>query len=147
MEILVDATPEQCVEAQWEYFVHGEWPYKGRVSRGENGIVFVEDSGIVRAAFRNPDKSNVSVSAIAESGGQTRLYGIAKDRRYARTLEKWMREELPRQAAAAEPTVRTEASGSTDIPDQIKKLAELRDAGAITDEEFERKKAELLERM
>jgi hypothetical protein len=34
-----------------------------------------------------------------------------------------------------------------DIPDQIRKLAELRDSGAITEEEFELKKAELLDRM
>jgi ATP-dependent Lon protease len=37
--------------------------------------------------------------------------------------------------------------GSEDIPDQIRKLAELREAGAITDEEFEEKKKDLLERM
>ena len=36
---------------------------------------------------------------------------------------------------------------SVDVPDQIRKLGELRDAGAITDEEFEEKKKELLERM
>ena len=34
-----------------------------------------------------------------------------------------------------------------DVPDQIRKLAELREAGAITDEEFEEKKKDLLERM
>jgi hypothetical protein len=34
-----------------------------------------------------------------------------------------------------------------DIPDEIMKLGELRDSGAITNEEFERKKAELLDRM
>lgn len=34
-----------------------------------------------------------------------------------------------------------------DVPDKIRKLAELRDAGAITDEEFEEKKKDLLERM
>lgn len=33
------------------------------------------------------------------------------------------------------------------IPDQIEKLGELRDKGIITEEEFQRKKAELLERM
>ena len=33
---------------------------------------------------------------------------------------------------------------ATDIPAQIKKLAELRDAGALTPEEFETKKTELL---
>ena len=36
---------------------------------------------------------------------------------------------------------------SDDVPDQIRKLAELREAGAITDEEFEEKKKDLLERM
>ena len=36
---------------------------------------------------------------------------------------------------------------SEDVPDQIRKLAELREAGAITDEEFEKKKKDLLERM
>lgn len=34
-----------------------------------------------------------------------------------------------------------------DIPAQIKQLAELRDAGVLTDEEFEKKKAELLARL
>ena len=33
------------------------------------------------------------------------------------------------------------------IPEQIKQLAELRDAGVLTDEEFTTKKAELLQRM
>ena len=36
---------------------------------------------------------------------------------------------------------------SEDVPDQIRKLAKLREAGAITDEEFEEKKKDLLERM
>jgi len=36
---------------------------------------------------------------------------------------------------------------SEDVPDQIRKLAELREAGVITDEEFEKKKKDLLERM
>ena len=36
---------------------------------------------------------------------------------------------------------------SEDVPDQIRKLAELREAGAITDEEFEEKKKDLLKRM
>jgi hypothetical protein len=42
----------------------------------------------------------------------------------------------------ATPTMVTES-----IPDQIKKLAELRDAGILTSEEFENKKAELLKRL
>jgi len=39
------------------------------------------------------------------------------------------------------------ATVSADIPSQIRKLAELRDAGILTEEEFLTKKAQLLERM
>jgi Short C-terminal domain len=39
------------------------------------------------------------------------------------------------------------ASAQPDIADQIRKLAELRDAGILTSEEFEAKKADLLERL
>ena len=38
-------------------------------------------------------------------------------------------------------------AGERDIPEQIKKLAELRDQKLITDEEFEAKKAQLLDRL
>ena len=36
---------------------------------------------------------------------------------------------------------------ASDVPDQIRKLSELRDAGVLSNEEFEAKKAELLGRM
>ena len=39
------------------------------------------------------------------------------------------------------------ASTAMDVPDQIRKLGELRDSGMVTPEEFEAKKAELLARM
>ena len=38
-------------------------------------------------------------------------------------------------------------AGEPDIPEQIKKLDELRDQNLITEEEFEAKKAELLDRL
>jgi Short C-terminal domain len=41
----------------------------------------------------------------------------------------------------------TDEPAPLDIPDEIMKLGELRDSGAITNDEFERKKAELLDRM
>jgi hypothetical protein len=51
-------------------------------------------------------------------------------------------------ASAAGPSDEAAVVGSTvDIPDQIRKLGELRDTGLLTDEEFERKKAELVERL
>ena len=39
------------------------------------------------------------------------------------------------------------ASRSLDVPEQLRKLAELRDAGVLTDDEFQKKKAEMLARM
>ncbi len=53
---------------------------------------------------------------------------------------------LGRRGARAEPPGQDRAP-SGEIPDQIRKLAELRDDGIITPEEFEAKKAELLKRM
>ncbi len=41
----------------------------------------------------------------------------------------------------------TSASAADDIPTQIRKLGELRDAGVLTEAEFAAKKAELLARM
>ena len=50
------------------------------------------------------------------------------------------------QSISAHPGAPTGAT-EPDIPEQIKKLDELRDQKLITDEEFEAKKAELLERL
>ena len=49
--------------------------------------------------------------------------------------------------AAQEAPVRSTQPRGGDIPEQIAKLAELRDAGILTEEEFEEKKTELLSRM
>jgi uncharacterized membrane protein YdbT with pleckstrin-like domain len=52
------------------------------------------------------------------------------------------------EAIAANPAPRPVAAAATpDVADQIAKLATLRDQGAITTEEYEAKKAELLDRM
>ena len=51
-------------------------------------------------------------------------------------------ESVPAQAPPAPPS-----PASDDIPTQIRKLAELRDAGIVTDDEFASKKADLLARM
>lgn len=48
----------------------------------------------------------------------------------------------PSQAAVPTPT-----AAEPDVADQIRKLAELRDAGIVSEEEFQAKKAELLKRM
>lgn len=53
------------------------------------------------------------------------------------------------QTRAGQPTAATAppAGGSTSIPEQIKALADLHAAGVLTDQEFEAKKADLLNRM
>lgn len=53
----------------------------------------------------------------------------------------------PQPAPAAAPTPPPAADATSSIVDQIKQLAGLRDAGAITADEFEAKKAELLKRI
>ena len=50
-------------------------------------------------------------------------------------------------AAQQEPAAPAPAPSGADVPEQIEQLARLRDAGHITPEEFEAKKAELLGRM
>jgi uncharacterized membrane protein YdbT with pleckstrin-like domain len=49
--------------------------------------------------------------------------------------------------AIAQSAPRSAPAAAPDVADQISKLAALRDSGAITSEEYEAKKAELLERM
>jgi hypothetical protein len=50
-------------------------------------------------------------------------------------------------APKAAPAAAVQQDTGADIPGQIQKLAELRDSGVLTTEEFEAKKAELLSRM
>jgi hypothetical protein len=59
-------------------------------------------------------------------------------------------EKTPETAPVEEPTpqpTRERRSGAAeDVPELIRKLADLRDAGVVSDEEFEAKKADLLGR-
>ena len=59
--------------------------------------------------------------------------------------EVWSFYAPPQLAVMGTKTPETKATES--IPDQIKKLAELRDAGILSSEEFESKKKELLARL
>ena len=56
-------------------------------------------------------------------------------------------EKMGRAAGAASAAANTNAASAESIPEQIEKLSGLRDSGAITPEEYEAKKAELLDRM
>jgi uncharacterized membrane protein YdbT with pleckstrin-like domain len=54
--------------------------------------------------------------------------------------------QMPAAAAAPAPAP-TQTVAAPNVPDQIEQLAQLRDAGRITLEEYEQKKSELLDRM
>jgi len=82
---------------------------------------------------------------IFASGNKAEIKNVNKDDGKAVT------DHVRQRLAAPQPTEATSveqgAALQMDIPDQIRKLGELRDSGVVTPEEFEAKKAELLARM
>src|SRR5215213_8456235 len=89
------------------------------------------------------------VVATPEGPTQTRLSVSTSREDWARTLESWAQQELVENKAAKGPLYEPSdsAGGPSDIPGQIERLAELRDAGVITAEDFDKKKRDLLDRM
>jgi hypothetical protein len=103
------------------------------------------------------DSGSAHVLAASE-GNRTRLLVVSNKMKYQRALEGWVKREFPAAEVIApqdEKPIDVEApplkvqpvSKDIDVPEQIKKLAELRDSGLITGDEFEAKKADLLNRM
>ena len=93
-----------------------------------------------------PKIYNAQVVATPESPTKTRLSVSASREDWRKTLESWVQQELVENRAAAKETS-NEQPNASDIPGQIGRLAELRDRGVITAEEFEEKKRDLLGRM
>lgn len=103
--------------------------------------------------YEDDFEPSVSITADAVGPSQTRIdvnwYRMPE---LAVPVEEWVQRELvENRAAAPKPT-----GGSTrkkrrvrgqSITEQIRDLAKLRDSGAITSEEFEAKKAQLLDRI
>jgi Bacterial PH domain/Short C-terminal domain len=83
---------------------------------------------------------------IFASGNKAEVKNVNKDDGKEMTDHVRHRLSAPKSAAVPKAVEQT-AAGGADIPDQIRKLGELRDAGVLTAEEFEGKKAELLSRM
>jgi uncharacterized membrane protein YdbT with pleckstrin-like domain len=97
-------------------------------------------------------------SLVIESAGeqgQSRFTDVQNPEAVQQEVYRRMEGENRRQASfqsegIAEAVGKVAAPASApvvDVPDQIRKLAELRDSGAISADEYERKKSELLERM
>jgi Bacterial PH domain/Short C-terminal domain len=78
---------------------------------------------------------------VSAMGNEAKIKSVNKDDGKELTDLLRSRTSGAQQAAAAP------SSGQGDIPDQLKKLAELRDAGIVSGAEFEAKKADLLSRM
>jgi Short C-terminal domain/zinc-ribbon domain len=75
-------------------------------------------------------------------GGKHKTYTVT----YRSSQQPPMQSPQPTAPAAPAPQ-EEQASGSADVTEQIKKLAELRDQGILTDEEFQVKKKELLAKL
>jgi hypothetical protein len=83
---------------------------------------------------------------IKMSGNESEMKWISQgdpDRLVALVREKMSSTSAPLQIGSPATT----SQGGSDIPDQIKKLSELRDSGILSEAEFTAKKQELLSRM
>jgi len=81
----------------------------------------------------------------AGESGQQRFSDIARPSDVQNEIYRQI--EANEQRTSDRSVGRVAGSREQSIPDQIERLAELRDRGVISAEEFERKKAELLDRM
>jgi hypothetical protein len=127
-------------------------PHPGRLLAFENAIEVITALSPVRKNVQRVRYEQVaqvyeqlgivlSDLVVETRGGDTlRVSGLT--RQEARRGGAFIRERLLSSAAGG-----PDEPAPLDIPDQLKKLAELRDSGAITNNEFERKKADLLDRM
>lgn len=91
----------------------------------------------------------VYVGAYPESTSLSRVTLSSKRKpEYLEPIAEWIQRELVEKRRAADSLLEQRGSSKDDdIPAQIRKLGELRDAGVLTEDEFERKKSELLDRM
>lgn len=91
----------------------------------------------------------VSVAVYPESALLSRLTVSSKKKpEYAEPIIEWIQRELVEKRRAADSLQDPQPiDNEDDIAAQIRELGEPRDAGLLTAEEFERKKAELLDRM
>jgi hypothetical protein len=110
LEVVVHATPEQCMGALWDYF-RQEWPYRGEVYRGENCVSFVEHRGPLSSMLGDATSVEVSMEPVGRQSA--RLCVAAHRRKHAEILQKWLRDELPRRIGGYEERLVHPPSGST----------------------------------
>jgi hypothetical protein len=102
----------------------------------------------VRKATRQDKKNGASAlqQVFVVQGGGTELAACPVNYGTAQKIETWIRQHpafqgnAPRNPSVAEP----QGTARVDIADQLSKLADLRSAGVLSQEEFDRAKAKLL---
>lgn len=118
--------------------MHGSGSIRGATAR-------VDQSGSKRI-FRDTRQAYLTIEGpevgISVKLGSNSGLVVSAARKFAATVNKLAQQHSPATDPAPAP-----APAEVSIPDQIGKLAELRDKGALTEDEFEAKKAELLKRI
>lgn len=163
-ETLVGLPPKDTLERAAEYLTSNGATITNRTEnsisftyhKGPDPIIFIilfllaVIPGILYAIFAKRDV-NFMVTAKPAPGGCSLHFGgefgAGYDgyRHWLRTLPKPGSGRLRKRQAAGKRQAAEETH--IDLPTQIQKLAELRDAGIVTEEEFEAKKRDLLDRM
>jgi hypothetical protein len=98
-----------------------------------------------RQAFITIEGPHVSISQKLASESK---FTVQAARQFAAKVNQ-LSQQLAAKAAAAQQAAQVQAPAeqATDIPEQIRKLGELKEQGLLTDEEFAAKKTELLARL
>ena len=124
----------------------------GTIIEGEDGTAAYRKPATLSQAFRVriADVTGFSVSKGARAlertlklmGNGTELASVSVNHGVAEKIEAWFRAH-PSFGQGA-PQAASNSSSGTSVADELAKLAELRAAGVLTDEEFAQQKAKLL---
>ncbi len=141
------------------------WLFEDRVRIKHFGLRGAISSGVFKGdkeigidqisavQWRNPGSVTLGHIQFSFMGGSSDAWMASRDEN-AVLFSKVQESAFRRLKDELDVRMRTRRAGTPgatsvkeDVPDQIRKLADLRDAGILTAEEFETKKAELLTRM
>ena len=100
----------------------------------------------VRKATKQDRKNgaNALQQVIVLQGGGTELASCAVSYGTAEKIEAWIRSHPSFGSNAVQTAPPSQAAASVDIADQLVKLAQLRDSGVLSPQEFDQAKAKLL---
>jgi ATP-dependent Lon protease len=116
--------------------------YKGRPQRTREEYALSSEEGPTRGQKKEQGYLDKVLDKLQKKRGGEKSSDSTVDKAIEKAQELGLTDKLAQIQREL-----GEKRKSEDVPDQIRKLAELREAGAITDEEFEEKKKDLLERM